>query len=117
MPEIFVVGVDGSDGSRRALHAAARAAERLGARVDVPVAFHDERLTTRQAERTGGTAGADSRAAAHLLEAYLTLYEGNAVPADDALSRSGGTGSVADLDQTLARASRELELAQVDLPT
>jgi RNase H-fold protein (predicted Holliday junction resolvase) len=44
-------------------------AERLGARVDVPVAFHDERLTTRQAERTGGTAGADSRAAAHLLEA------------------------------------------------
>ena len=33
MSEIFVVGVDGSDGSRRALHAAARAAERLGARL------------------------------------------------------------------------------------
>jgi putative Holliday junction resolvase len=48
-----------------------RFAERLGERVDVPVAMHDERLTTRQAERTGGTAPADSRAAAHLLEAFL----------------------------------------------
>jgi len=46
-------------------------AERLAARVDVPVVMHDERLTTRQAERTGGTAQADSRAAAHLLEGYL----------------------------------------------
>lgn len=51
-------------------------AERLGARVDVPVAFHDERLTTRQAERTGGAAGAHSRAAAHLLEAYLMAQAG-----------------------------------------
>jgi putative holliday junction resolvase len=48
-----------------------RFAERLGERVDVPVALHDERLTTRQAERAGGSAAADSRAAAHLLEAYL----------------------------------------------
>ena len=48
-----------------------RFAERLAERVDVPVAMHDERLTTRQAERTGGDAPADSRAAAHLLEAYL----------------------------------------------
>ena len=48
-----------------------RFAERLGERVDVPIAFHDERLTTRQAERTGGSAAADSRAAAHLLEAFL----------------------------------------------
>ena len=46
-------------------------AARLAERVDVPVVFHDERLTTRQADRTGGKADADSRAAAHLLEAYL----------------------------------------------
>jgi RNase H-fold protein (predicted Holliday junction resolvase) len=35
------------------------------------VELHDERLTTRLAERTGGTEDADSRAAAHLLESYL----------------------------------------------
>ena len=51
-------------------------AERLGARVDVPIVLHDERLTTRQAERTGGVAQADSRAAAHLLEAYLMARAG-----------------------------------------
>jgi putative Holliday junction resolvase len=44
---------------------------RLAARLHVPVELHDERLTTRQAERTGGRADEDSRAAAHLLEAYL----------------------------------------------
>jgi putative Holliday junction resolvase len=48
-----------------------RFAERLSARVQVPVAMHDERLTTRQAERTGGDTPADSRAAAHQLEAFL----------------------------------------------
>ena len=46
-------------------------AARLGEIISVPVELHDERLTTRQAERTGGGADADSRAAAHLLEAYL----------------------------------------------
>jgi putative Holliday junction resolvase len=46
-------------------------AARLGELVDVPVEMHDERLTTKQAERSGGGADADSRAAAHLLEAYL----------------------------------------------
>jgi putative holliday junction resolvase len=46
-------------------------AARLAELVSVPVELHDERLTTRQAERTGGGADADSRAAAHLLEAYL----------------------------------------------
>ena len=48
-----------------------RFAARLAARVDMPVVMHDERLTTRQAEREGGTSDADSRAAAHLLEAFL----------------------------------------------
>jgi putative Holliday junction resolvase len=46
-------------------------AARLAARLTVPVDLHDERLTTRQAERVGGRADEDSRAAAHLLEAYL----------------------------------------------
>jgi putative Holliday junction resolvase len=51
---------------------AARAfAERLERRVNVPVELHDERLTTRLAERTGGAGDEDSRAAAHLLEGYL----------------------------------------------
>ena len=50
---------------------ARRFADRLAERVEVPVVMHDERLTTRQAERTGGSAQPDSRAAAHLLEAYL----------------------------------------------
>jgi putative Holliday junction resolvase len=46
-------------------------AEKLERRVSVPVELHDERLTTRIAERTGGEGDADSRAAAHLLESYL----------------------------------------------
>ena len=37
----------------------------------MPVELHDERLTTRLAERTGGAGDEDSRAAAHLLESYL----------------------------------------------
>ncbi|MEA2479248.1 MAG: putative pre6S rRNA nuclease [Thermoleophilaceae bacterium] len=46
--------------------------ERLEQRLQkIPVELYDERLTTRQAERTGGSADADSRAAAHLLEAFL----------------------------------------------
>ena len=53
-----------------------RFAERLAARVSVPVVMHDERLTTRQAERSGGAADADSRAAAHLLEAFLMARAG-----------------------------------------
>ena len=58
--------------ARRAQAASAREfAERLEARLDVPVEIYDERLTTRMAEATGGRADADSRAAAHLLESYL----------------------------------------------
>jgi putative holliday junction resolvase len=51
-------------------------AERLGQRLNVPVMLHDERLTTRQAERTGGSEDADARAAAHLLESYLAGLSG-----------------------------------------
>jgi putative holliday junction resolvase len=46
-------------------------AQRLEQRLRIPVELHDERLTTRLAERTGGREDADSRAAAHLLESYL----------------------------------------------
>ena len=55
-------------------HQAARArvfAEELQRRVSVAVELHDERLTTKLAEQRGGGAGADSRAAAHLLETWL----------------------------------------------
>jgi putative Holliday junction resolvase len=38
----------------------------------VPVELYDERFTTRVAERSGGHASEDSRAAAHLLESWLT---------------------------------------------
>ena len=71
--ERVVVGLPltlaGEEGGQAGL---ARAfAARLGERVDVPVELYDERLTTRMAERGGGSADADSRAAAHLLEAWL----------------------------------------------
>ena len=47
-------------------------AERLGGAVaPVPVELHDERLTTRLAQRSGGSSSEDSRAAAHLLESWL----------------------------------------------
>jgi putative Holliday junction resolvase len=38
----------------------------------VPVELYDERLTTRLASRSGGRASEDSRAAAHLLESWMT---------------------------------------------
>ena len=63
------VGMSGEEGAQAA---EARAfADRLAHALDVPVELHDERLTTRLAERTGGSRDADSRAAAHLLESYL----------------------------------------------
>ena len=40
--------------------------------LQVPVELYDERFTTRLAERTGGEASEDSRAAAHLLEDWLS---------------------------------------------
>ncbi|MET0560570.1 MAG: Holliday junction resolvase RuvX [Gaiellaceae bacterium] len=45
--------------------------EALRAAVDVPVETYDERFTTALAERGGGVADEDARAAAHLLESYL----------------------------------------------
>ena len=46
-------------------------AARLAERVSVPVELYDERFTTALAQRTGGSAEEDARAAAHLLEAWL----------------------------------------------
>ncbi|HTB69467.1 MAG TPA: Holliday junction resolvase RuvX [Solirubrobacteraceae bacterium] len=50
---------------------AERLARRLGE--DVPVELHDERFTTRMAQRLDGPASAseDSRAAAHMLEGWM----------------------------------------------
>jgi putative holliday junction resolvase len=47
-------------------------AERLRAVLRVPVELHDERFTTTLAERAGGAASLDSRAAAVLLEEWLS---------------------------------------------
>jgi putative Holliday junction resolvase len=46
-------------------------AARLEQTLSVPIEFYDERFTTRLAERSGGRASEDSRAAAHLLESWL----------------------------------------------
>ena len=48
-----------------------RFAAMLERELPVPVELYDERLTTRLAERIGGRASEDSRAAAHLLESWL----------------------------------------------
>jgi putative Holliday junction resolvase len=72
-PERVIVGLPltlaGEEGEQAGR--AREFAERLRRRLAVPVELHDERLTTRLAERVGGTGDADSRAAAHLLESYL----------------------------------------------
>ena len=47
--------------------------ERLGRRVSVEL--YDERFTTRMAERFGGEGDEDSRAAAHLLEGWLSARQ------------------------------------------
>lgn len=71
--ERVVVGLPLSlSGGESEQTAEARAfAQRLEEALRVPVELYDERLTTVQAQRTGGTASEDSRAAAHLLEAWL----------------------------------------------
>jgi putative holliday junction resolvase len=60
-------------------------AARLAEELPVPVELYDERFTTRMAERMGGSAAEDSRAAAHLLEGWLASQParvGGGVPAD-----------------------------------
>ena len=67
---LTMAGEEGAQAARARAFAAA-----LARRVSVPVELHDERLTTRLAERGGGETAADSRAAAHLLESYLARAE------------------------------------------
>jgi putative Holliday junction resolvase len=62
-----------SDQTAEARAFAGRLQERLGA---MPVELFDERLTTRMAQRTPGTASEDSRAAAHLLDGWLAVRRG-----------------------------------------
>lgn len=45
---------------------------RLRQAVDVPVVLYDERFTTTLARRRGGTSALDARAAALILEGYLS---------------------------------------------
>jgi putative holliday junction resolvase len=71
--ELVVVGLplslSGEDSAQtREARAFALTLERA---LPVPVELYDERFTTRQAERSGGRASEDSRAAAHLLESWL----------------------------------------------
>jgi putative Holliday junction resolvase len=67
-----------SEQTREARAFAERLAGVLGA--GVPVELYDERMTTRLAQRTGGRASEDSRAAAHLLEGWLALAKGASGP-------------------------------------
>jgi putative holliday junction resolvase len=75
--ERVVVGLPLSlSGGDSAQTAEARAfADRLQAELSIPVELYDERLTTRLAARTGGRASEDSRAAAHLLDSWLTAQK------------------------------------------
>ena len=64
------VSLSGAEGAQAA---EARAfAARLDERLPVPVKTFDERYTTALARRTPGRLPEDSRAAAHLLESYLS---------------------------------------------
>ncbi|HEX7609753.1 MAG TPA: Holliday junction resolvase RuvX [Solirubrobacteraceae bacterium] len=75
--ELVVVGLplslagEDTDQTRETRDFARALKRRLGAAI--PVQMHDERFTTRMAQRMEGpfTASEDSRAAAHLLESWL----------------------------------------------
>ena len=79
-PGRIVVGLPLSlDGREHAQAGRARGfAARLGAAVSVPVDMYDERFTSKLADQRGGRAGRDARAAATLLEDYLTRMAASA---------------------------------------
>ena len=58
-------------------------AERLRAAVQVPVDLYDERFTTRMAAAAGGSGSLDSRAAAILLDEWLTVSRDLPIEGDD----------------------------------
>jgi len=74
--ERVVVGLPLSlSGADSAQTAETRAfAERLQASLQVPVELYDERYTTRMADRVWGSGSLDSRAAAVLLDEWLTVF-------------------------------------------
>jgi putative holliday junction resolvase len=65
-------------------------AARLERELSVAVELWDERLTTRLAARLGGRASEDSRAAAHLLESWLTAHPTPAETARAATTEASG---------------------------
>jgi len=77
-PELVVVGMPLTLRGERGQQAQETEAfvEALRAAVDAPVETYDERFTTALAERSGGEADEDARAAAHLLESYLQRVAG-----------------------------------------
>jgi putative Holliday junction resolvase len=72
-PERIVVGMPLTLRGERGAQAAETDAfvDALRSSVEVPIETYDERFTTTLAEREGGAADEDARAAAHLLESYL----------------------------------------------
>lgn len=64
------VSLSGDEGAQAS--EARKFAARLEEQLDVPVTTYDERYTTTLARRTPGRLPEDSRAAAHLLESYLS---------------------------------------------
>ncbi|HVS29487.1 MAG TPA: Holliday junction resolvase RuvX [Solirubrobacteraceae bacterium] len=65
-------------------------ASRLGDRLPVPVELYDERFTTTLAQRTGGEASEDSRAAAHLLQEWLERRAPASAPQARSCEAEGG---------------------------
>lgn len=91
--ETVVVGLPVSlSGRDSAQTAETRAfAERLAGELTIPVELYDERFTTRLAERMGGKAEEDSRAAAHLLESWLASQPGPTTGGVSDLTPGGGS--------------------------
>jgi putative holliday junction resolvase len=86
--ERIVVGLPLSlSGGDSAQTAETRAfAERLRAAVRIPVELYDERFTTRMAAAAGGSGSLDSRAAAVLLDEWLTVSGDLPIEGDDGLT-------------------------------
>jgi putative Holliday junction resolvase len=72
--ELVVVGLplSLSGGDTAQTSETRRFAARLERSLIIAVELYDERFTTRLAQRSGGRANEDSRAAAHLLDSWLT---------------------------------------------
>lgn len=49
--------------------------EELHKHIDLPIEFIDERFTTHEANRMGGTASVDEKSAMLILESYLELHK------------------------------------------